>query len=205
MFFYKMFWASTKLISFIPTATLISFVTYWHFGHNILKTIIPIYREESCNGAWDITLIKLGVQLKLFKFMPSSFVATLALGSRPRQGLARLRAKRGSTTLKESVREWTLTFPWELPPWESESRWTLECLKSDCKGQNSMDWRVLYIIEKSLKRRCLKWARITHLDIWNISYGQKKGWESNWQFDSQPLKVRNRPNFLTFGWRATYC
>jgi hypothetical protein len=143
--------------------------------------------------------------LKLFKFMPSSFVATLALGSRPRQGLARLRAKRGSTTLKESVREWTLTFPWELPPWESESRWTLECLKSDCKGQNSMDWRVLYIIEKSLKRRCLKWARITHLDIWNISYGQKKGWESNWQFDSQPLKVRNRPNFLTFGWRATYC
>jgi len=37
--------------------------------------------------------------------MPSSFVATLALGSRPRQGLARLRAKRGSTALKESVRE----------------------------------------------------------------------------------------------------
>jgi len=25
-------------------------------------------------------------------------------------------------------------------------------------------------------------------------YGKKKGRESNWQFDSQPLKVRNRPN-----------
>jgi hypothetical protein len=45
---------------------------------------------------------------------------------------------------------------------------------------------------------------MTHVDIWNTSYGQKKGRESNWQFDSQPLKVRNRPNFLTFRWHATY-
>jgi len=33
---------------------------------------------------------------------------------------------------------------------------------------------VLYIIGKLLKHRCLKWARIAHLDIWNTSYGQKK-------------------------------
>jgi hypothetical protein len=52
---------------------------------------------------------------------------------------------------------------------------------------------VLYIIGKLLKPRCLKWARIAHSDIWNISYGQKKGRESNCQFDSRPLKVRNRP------------
>jgi len=32
----------------------------------------------------------------------------------------------------------------------------------------------------------------------------KKGRESNWQFNSRPLKVRNRPYFLTFRWRATY-
>jgi hypothetical protein len=44
--------------------------------------------------------------------------------------------------------------------------------------------------------------------IWNISYDQKKGQESNWQFDSRPLKVRNRPNFLvcrrhvTYRWKA---
>jgi hypothetical protein len=36
---------------------------------------------------------------------------------------------------------------------------------------------------------------MTHLDTSNISYGQKKGRESNWQFDSQPLKVRNRLDF----------
>jgi hypothetical protein len=33
-----------------------------------------------------------------------------------------------------------------------------------------------------------------HSDICSTSYGQKKGRESNWQFDSQPQKVRNRPD-----------
>jgi hypothetical protein len=36
----------------------------------------------------------------------------------------------------------------------------------------------LYINGKLLERRCLKWARIAHLDIWNTSYGHKKGRES---------------------------
>jgi hypothetical protein len=40
--------------------------------------------------------------------------------------------------------------------------------------------------------------------IWNTSYGQKKGRESNWQFDSRPLKVRNRHDFLACRWRVTY-
>jgi len=69
---------------------------------------------------------------------------------------------------------------------------------------NPLDWRVFYIIEKLWKFRCLKWACMTHLDIWNTSYGQKKGWESNWQFDSRPLKVENQPNFLACKWCATY-
>jgi hypothetical protein len=38
----------------------------------------------------------------------------------------------------------------------------------------------------------------------NTNYGQKKGWESNCQFDFWPLKVRNRPNFFTCRWHATY-
>jgi len=38
----------------------------------------------------------------------------------------------------------------------------------------------------------------------NISYGQKKGRESNGQFDSRPLKVKNRPNFLAFRLHGTY-
>jgi hypothetical protein len=65
-------------------------------------------------------------------------------------------------------------------------------------------WGIIYIIGKLLKWRCLKWACIAHLDIWNTNYGQKKGQKSNWQFDSRPLKVGNRPDSLAFRQRATY-
>jgi hypothetical protein len=34
---------------------------------------------------------------------------------------------------------------------------------------------------------------------------KKKGWESNCQFDSWQLKVKNRPHLLAFRWHATYC
>jgi hypothetical protein len=67
-----------------------------------------------------------------------------------------------------------------------------------------LPWRFLYIIGKILKRRCQKWAFIFHLNIYSTSYGQKKGRESNCQFDSRPLKVKNRPDFLAFRRRATY-
>jgi hypothetical protein len=160
-------------------------------------------------------------------------VATLTLGSRPKlRGVARLRAKRkeaqesrqrhcksaGQEEAREShhilpgvlenVREWTVTLPRQLPLWEMESRWTPETSESNCKGQTSMDCGVLYIIEKLLKRRCLKWARLTHLNIWNTSYGQKKGRKSNCQCDSRPQRVGNRPLFdvrfgsATWRWKA---
>ncbi len=83
-------------------------------------------------------------------------------------------------------------------------KWTLESLECDCKGQNLLPWKKNYIIGNLLKLKCLKWAHIAHLDICNISYGQKKGWESNWQFDSWPLKVRNWPHFLACRWHAAY-
>jgi hypothetical protein len=49
---------------------------------------------------------------------------------------------------------------------------------------------------------------MSHLNIYMTSYGQKKGRESNWQFDSRPLKVRNRPDSgmfrksLTHHWKS---
>jgi hypothetical protein len=73
-----------------------------------------------------------------------------------------------------------------------ESSGTPECLELDSKAQNTSHWNVLGVIGKVLKRRYRKWPRIDHLDICSPSYGQKKGRESNWQFDSRPLKVRNR-------------
>ncbi len=103
-----------------------------------------------------------------------------------------------------SVKEWTLTLPRQLPLWEMESRWTPKTSKSNLRGQTSISCDVLYIIGKLLKRRCLKWARIAHLDIWNTSYGQKKGQKLNYQFDSWPQKVKNRPDLLCYRGRATY-
>jgi hypothetical protein len=60
-----------------------------------------------------------------------------------------------------------------------ESFGTPECLEFDSKAQNTSHWGVLGVIG--------------NLDICSPSYGQKKGRESNWQFDSRPLKVGNRP------------
>jgi hypothetical protein len=74
----------------------------------------------------------------------------------------------------------------------------------NCRGQISLSQSVLYIIGKVLKCKCPKWPCMSHLDICSPSYGQKKGRESNWQFDSRPLKVRNRPNLLSCTQRATY-
>jgi len=76
---------------------------------------------------------------------------------------------------------------------ELESSGTLECSELNNKAQNTLHLGVLGIIGKVLKRRYRKWPRIGHLDICRPSYGRKKGQESNWQFDSRPLKVKNRP------------
>ncbi len=74
-----------------------------------------------------------------------------------------------------------------------ESSGTPECSELDSKAQNTSHWGVLGVIGKVLKLRYRKWPRIGNSDICSSSYGQKKGQESNWQFDSRPLKVGNRP------------
>jgi hypothetical protein len=74
-----------------------------------------------------------------------------------------------------------------------ESSGTPECSELDSKAQNTSHWGFLGVTGKVLKRRYRNCPRIGHLDICRSSYGQKKGRESNWQFDSRPLKVRNRP------------
>jgi hypothetical protein len=75
-----------------------------------------------------------------------------------------------------------------------ESSETPECLGFDSKAQNTLHWGVVSVVRKVLKRRYRKCPRIGHSDICRPSYGQKKGRESNWQFDSsRPQKVKNRP------------
>ncbi len=89
-----------------------------------------------------------------------------------------------------------------------ESFGTPECLEFHSRGQNTSHWSVFGVIRKVLKCRCPKWSRISHLDIYSPNYGQKKGRESNQQFDSRPLKVENRPlanlriGSATWHWKA---
>jgi hypothetical protein len=85
-----------------------------------------------------------------------------------------------------------------------ESSGTPENSEFKFRGKNTSNWGVLYTIEKFLKCRCPKWPRMSHLDICSPSYGQKKGRESNWQFDSRPLNVGNRPKSDVCRWIATW-
>jgi hypothetical protein len=106
--------------------------------------------------------------------------------------------------VQKTMREWTLTLPSELPLRELESQMDSWLFRERSQGSKPIGLIILYIIGMILKFKCIKWVRMTHLDIWNTSYGQKKGQESNWQFDSQPIKVKNQPDFLTYRWRTTY-
>jgi len=85
-----------------------------------------------------------------------------------------------------------------------KSSGTPATLKLNSRGQNTSPWNVLYTVGKALKCRCRKWPRMSHLNICSTSYGQKKGRESNWQFDSRPQKVRNRPDPSVCRWNATH-
>jgi hypothetical protein len=125
----------------------------------------------------------------ILRYLPFNIlvVATLALGSRSRQGVGRLQAR-------EKTQESHHMLPgvqrvWGNEPLHSQAnshcrswspKWTPKSSKCNCTGQNPLVWKVLYIIGKLLKCRCLKLACISHLDIWNTSYEQKKGRESNW-------------------------
>ncbi len=71
------------------------------------------------------------------------------------------------------------------------------------QGSKHLTLKRSYVIRKLLKCRCRKWPRMNHLDICSTSYGKKKGQESNWQFDSRPLKVGNRPNPGVCRWNVT--
>jgi hypothetical protein len=89
-------------------------------------------------------------------------------------------------------------------------RRTPENSKLDCRDQISSHLSVLSVIGKVLKCKCPKWSRIGHLDICSPSYEQKKGRESNWQFDSRPLKDENRhvlnvcSGSETWRWKALF-
>ncbi len=138
-------------------------------------------------------------------------VTTLALGSWLRHGLQgcgpRGKPMNHISCSRECKKVWGnepshFQVNFHLGSWNP--KWTSKSSESNCKGQNSMDRSVSYIIEKLLELMCLKWVCMTHLNIWNTSYGQKKCQESNCQFDSLTLKIKNWPDFLVCKWCTPY-
>jgi hypothetical protein len=97
-------------------------------------------------------------------------VTTLTLGLRPRYGLTKLADQKwnlgvtfhvpGNAGKCEGMNPTLLN---EFPLWELESQWTPKLIEGNCRGQNSLDWKILYTIEKILEHKCLKWAHVTHL------------------------------------------
>ncbi len=102
-------------------------------------------------------------------------VATLALARDQGKGVARVQAKRkpgshiktpGSARKCEGVDPHTPKATPMLGVGESWSpKRAPKTSERVLRGQNSMAWCALYINEKVLKCKCLKWARIAHLDI----------------------------------------
>jgi hypothetical protein len=90
----------------------------------------------------------------------------------------------------------------EMGTWEPTR--TPKISEFDCRGQNTSHWGFLYTIGKRSKCRCQKWARMSHLDICSTSYDEKKSQESNWQFNSRPLKVENQLDPSACKWSATH-
>jgi hypothetical protein len=75
------------------------------------------------------------------KYIYKMIVATLALGSQPKQGVARLRAKRKTREshhmlpgVPKNVKEWTFTLPSELPCWELESQMNSRIFRAKLQG-----------------------------------------------------------------------
>jgi len=169
--------------------------------HNLYKDVFVIASINSRKFAtWKEVFESLYF---LYKFV----VANLALGLRPRQRFVKVWAKRSVRECEhEDSHSQVSSHVVATPLWPSvgvkpntpevgdlESSETSECSEFDSRGQNTSHWGVLGVIGKVLKCKCLKFPCIGHLDICSPSYGQKKGRESNWQFESRPLKVENRP------------
>jgi len=83
-------------------------------------------------------------------------------------------------------KKWSLMTPSALPLWELHLCVNLKCSKPWLKRQTSTKLGPQDTIGKVLKFKCLTFPCIVHWDLIYMNYDQKKGRESNWEFDSWP-------------------
>jgi hypothetical protein len=105
---------------------------------------------------------------------PNIGLATKAKGCKVTCQEGDLRVTSHALRSAKSVREWTLTLSSELPLWELEFQMDSRIFRAQSQRSKPIVLKSFYIIGKLLKHRCLNWAHIAHLDIWNTSYDKKK-------------------------------
>jgi hypothetical protein len=71
-----------------------------------------------------------------------------------------------------------------LSLWELHLCKSCRCLKHWLERKTNTKLSLYDTIRNFLKHRCLKRPCIVHLDLICMSYNQRKGRESNWEFDS---------------------
>jgi len=111
------------------------------------------------------------------------------------QGPMKLRVCLGvkhTFTNGRKCKEWSLMTPKCTPTLGVPLVWELRMLKALVGKQTNTKLGHQDTIKNFLKRRCLKCPCIVHLDLICMSYDQKKGWESNWEFDSRPQVFWNQ-------------
>jgi hypothetical protein len=124
------------------------------------------------------------------------------------QGIETLTMARTITTLLLEECEDDIHIP-KIGTWESTK--ILETSKFDCRHQNTSHWSFLYSIGNLSKCRYRKWAHMSHLDIFSISYGKKKGpiWlpTSKSRESTRPLCVQVKCNtsLESFQWELQVC
>jgi len=105
----------------------------------------------------------------------------------------------------ESARDEAQWFPNAFSFWELHLCGSCECLKLWLERQTSTKLGPQETMRKVMKRKCLWWPHIVHLNLICMSYNQKKGRKSNWEFDSQPrIPWKQRSNEVRLG-HALHC
>jgi len=85
----------------------------------------------------------------------------------------------------ENAKDEAQWFSSALPFWELHLCESCECLEPWLERKTNTKLGPHETIRKVLKCRCLRCHHIIHLDLICKGYDQKKGWESNSQFDSR--------------------
>jgi hypothetical protein len=163
-----------KVMREIKLRAYASLIDFWPMAHNSCNPNNTKCGNKSCNRNPIFCNFHLEIMMGI------EICCNPSLGLLTKARARKNASQERSPGMWESVRMNTHTPKW-TPILGVGVPVDSRIFKSDCKGQKPLSWGVHYIIGKIFKRRCRKWACITHLDIQNTSYGQKKG-----QFDSRP-------------------